>query len=525
MAEKSDEFAEVKELLDSIQQDVAGGEYVYRGTPEVYTWDEYSYDDEKRINSSIFRQYDKNIDFGTYRPARDENEIIKEVRPYFPPHSSNIEILSDLRHFGGDTTLIDFSKDLFVALFFACNGELDKDGELIAFPTAKAETSNDDYFRDNSDKSVSLPKKISLIEPIQTQTNKARVIAQKSVFIHAPEGFILSSLCKIISIKSELKKQILTFLKRFHDIEERTIYPDLHGYIDAQIRFAPSRAHFYAGIVLSKQNKYESAVKKYDEAIRIKPDFTNAYFNRGIAKAHANKPEEAIADFDEAIRLRPDDGEAYNNRGIAKSEANRFEEAIADFDEAIRLKYDYADAYNSRGLAKMHTDKLEEAIADFDEVIRIDSDNAEGYNSRGLAKMHTDKPEEAIADFDEAIRLRPDYVGAYCNRGAIKMESDRFEEAITDFDKAIHIDPNFAQTYCNRGIVKAKSNRLEEAITDFDKAIHIDPNFAQAYYNRGVTWQSLGDEKKAQADFDKAKKIGLKTQKERFITSLLINDP
>ena len=43
----------------------------------------------------------------------------------------NLEILTKIQHYGGSTNLIDFTKDYFVALFFACNSSLDKDGRLI----------------------------------------------------------------------------------------------------------------------------------------------------------------------------------------------------------------------------------------------------------------------------------------------------------------------------------------------------------------------------------------------------------
>ena len=71
--------------------------------------------------------------------------------------------------------------------------------------------------------------------------------------------------------------------------------------------------------------------------------------------AITNKVDDAVADYDEAIRLKPDDTEAYLNRGIAKAALGRYDDAIADYDEAIHLKPDLAAAYYNRGIAK---DKL-----------------------------------------------------------------------------------------------------------------------------------------------------------------------
>ena len=47
--------------------------------------------------------------------------------------------------------------------------------------------------------------------------------------------------------------------------------------------------------------------------------------------------EDALASYDQALRVRPDYTEALYNRGIALQELMRFEEALASFDSALRL--------------------------------------------------------------------------------------------------------------------------------------------------------------------------------------------
>ena len=44
----------------------------------------------------------------------------------------NLEILTKIQHYGGSTNLIDFTKDYFVALFFACDSSPNKPGRLIS---------------------------------------------------------------------------------------------------------------------------------------------------------------------------------------------------------------------------------------------------------------------------------------------------------------------------------------------------------------------------------------------------------
>ena len=43
----------------------------------------------------------------------------------------DFEILTEIQHYGGQTNLIDFTTDYFIALFFACDGHHDEDGRVI----------------------------------------------------------------------------------------------------------------------------------------------------------------------------------------------------------------------------------------------------------------------------------------------------------------------------------------------------------------------------------------------------------
>ena len=149
-----------------------------------------------------------------------EKDIVEKAKRLFPPGTSNIAMLTDLRHYGGNVTLIDFSRSLYVALFFACNGNFDRDGELVAL---KADT----FDRiDDIDYSAKEPQ-IAIIEPVETQTSKARTTAQKSIFVVAPAGYI--GKCNIVTIEKAHKKNILEYLSNSHKINIGTIYNDLIG--------------------------------------------------------------------------------------------------------------------------------------------------------------------------------------------------------------------------------------------------------------------------------------------------------
>ena len=71
-----------------------------------------------------------------------------------------------------------------------------------------------------------------------------------------------------------------------------------------------------------------------------------------LLKKNLGKYEEAIKDYDKAIELDPDYSDAYNNRGLAKYYLDKYGEAIKDFNKVIELTPNYTNAYYDRGNAK-----------------------------------------------------------------------------------------------------------------------------------------------------------------------------
>ena len=355
----------LKEISDICDEE----KYIFRGEEEYY----------EKISSNLYRKYGELVEGIENHPfsvvkipflLEMEKNIVDEAKSHFSPSVSNIEVLTDLQHYGGETALIDFTRNIYIALFFACHGSPDKDGRIILFDKSKTKEKKDVNYTNSKDD----------YEIIASTGKYPRVVFQSSLFVHAARGYIEPEKGEIIKIPKELKKDFLNYLRKHFHIERTTIYNDIHGFIQSQKELTEAKEELLSGLKHQMKGDIEEAIKDYDKAIELALDPQEAasyYLCRGAAKSYLGKQEEAIKDYDKAIELKPKEAITYNNRGIAKSSLGKHEEAIKDYDKTIELDPKNAEAYYYRGDTKFHLGKYAEAIEDCDKAIELDPKNAE----------------------------------------------------------------------------------------------------------------------------------------------------
>ena len=196
------------------------------------------------------------------------------------------------------------------------------------------------------------------------------------------------------------------------------------------------------GLKIHYAKDYNGAIKLYNEAIELKPDWSWPYNNRGNAYEDLKQYERAIQDYDKAIEINPNYLMAYNNRGNAYSDLGQNERAIQDYDKAIQLNPNYFEAYTDRGATYYKLGQNERAIQDYDKAIQINPNYDMAYYNRGTAYALLRKFKQAIQDFNKAIELNPNYAAAYNNRAYCYQELGDKAKAQADFAKAKELGYN-----------------------------------------------------------------------------------
>ncbi len=335
--------------------------YIYRGQSKIYDG----------ITSTAKRRFKHS----GRAPNEDEyfeyhTNLIKDARSYRYGQKlelNDTELLIDLQHYGAATGLIDFSEDLLIALWFACD-KPDENGKVFFLDVwtdqFKHLASENDLFKEE-DKTK---------RPYYLHTNfksNARISAQKGVFIF---GYQDIDNVASITIKKEDKVSIRQELKQYFNIEEKTLFQDIYGFAqvnNTKHKLSIKTATDYFQEAYEEDNA-EQAIVLYQKAIEIKPDMHEAYNNMGIFYSELEKYQEAINAYQKAIKIKPDNHEAYYNMGNAYGKLGEYQKAINVYQKAIEIKPDEHNAYYNMGNTYRELKKYQKAINAYQKAIEIE---------------------------------------------------------------------------------------------------------------------------------------------------------
>ena len=102
-------------------------------------------------------------------------------------------------------------------------------------------------------------------------------------------------------------------------------------------RPANYRAHYALGRIHFMKGRMQDAVRHYEEAIRLNPEFPFPYTSLGVVLIRQGRLRDAIPVLERATELHPDFAGAFSNLGAALAGRGRIEEAIAHFERAVEL--------------------------------------------------------------------------------------------------------------------------------------------------------------------------------------------
>ena len=140
------------------------------------------------------------------------------------------------------------------------------------------------------------------------------------------------------------------------------------------------------GIIASEENLHDGAIGFFLKATKSAPRDAGFQNNLGEAYRKAGRPDEATKRYQEALRLKPNMVSAHANLGLAFEQSNRFDEALESARKALSLRPEAARFHANLATLYQKRLRVEDALASFRRAIQLEPEMASaGLSSGGKA--------------------------------------------------------------------------------------------------------------------------------------------
>ena len=229
---------------------------------------------------------------------------------------------------------------------------------------------------------------------------------------------------------------------------------------------------------------YQLALRLYEEALKLRPEFPEAEFQRGAALRLLNRLPEAEAAYRRAVELRPDWAYALSSLGVLLLGDNRFEEAEKFLDRALEhdnlsLPLRVLSAHLRLG-QNSNPAALQVLLRVLQRATAKHS-SPQLWRERGMIEAALGNHGAALASYEQALTLDPQDQSVLVLRAQLRANSGDFEGALADMQAARQLAPTDAHVKLQSISIYLQAGKKEEARRDWealDSSIKLMPEAA-----------------------------------------------
>lgn len=168
--------------------------------------------------------------------------------------------------------------------------------------------------------------------------------------------------------------------------------------------------HFAKGWLLDFEQRFDDAVIEYQEAIRIKHDFSEAHNGLGNVYLNLKKIDQAMAEYLAAVVINPGYIEARLNIAMLHYKKNRLDQAASAYLAVIQINPKHAAAHNNLGFIYYQKGELAKAIRTYRKALKINPSLPEAHYNLAAAWEEFGHPVEALKEYRIFLSLaKEDY--------------------------------------------------------------------------------------------------------------------
>uniref|UniRef100_A0A8B9TE01 Tetratricopeptide repeat domain 6 n=1 Tax=Anas platyrhynchos TaxID=8839 RepID=A0A8B9TE01_ANAPL len=160
------------------------------------------------------------------------------------------------------------------------------------------------------------------------------------------------------------------------------------------------------GVINQLMGYLSCAMKDYQQAISVDPNYALAYFSAANIYFHNHQFSQAYCYYSKVLKLEPRNESAIMNRAITNTILKNFEEAREDFEKAVCLCPFSAAVYFNRANFYNGLKQYEQAEKDISTALSIQPNDALMYRLRADIRAKLGFNKEAVEDYKQAISIQ-----------------------------------------------------------------------------------------------------------------------
>jgi len=281
----------------------------------------------------------------------------------------------------------------------------------------------------------------------------------------------------------------------------------------------------FLGVLEAGEGRYTEAERRFREAVRLVPQYTDAYLNLGrLYQEHGEKDTQAatkaLAAYQAILRYQPDHSEArfqsaallqaMGEFGRSLDELRRLPPADQERPAALAVRLaDHAgkgeraeaDAAAGKLLARGGFDELDVrpilpvlaahgrgdlAVSLIEDLRRRGRASSDDLQRLGLLREKDGRLVEARVRLEEAARDRPDSVPLLLDLARVAQKAGDRQGALGYLAHARALEPANARVHFLFGMICVELDLGAEAYNSLKEAVRLDPENAAANYAMGA---------------------------------------
>ena len=224
-------------------------------------------------------------------------------------------------------------------------------------------------------------------------------------------------------------------------------------------------AHRLLGEIFVDRGEGDAAVREFERAIALRPQFWANHAALGVACFRLGKYDQAEAAFRRVTELQPDNPWGFQQLGATYQARGDFATAMQHYERSIGLG-PLASTYSNIGTVHFAERRYEQAVAAYRRACELSRRDPRLRRNLGDALMKVGRPREARAAYVEAIALVQD---------------------------ALKVNPKSASNLALLAVCEAKVQRFAEARQHAANAVELAPSDPEILYRRAIVHALAGD--------------------------------